>query len=52
MKANQWMGKRLVEVHDVADPDVHDAKICAPCKGSSDASSSRDTQMLTAVRTS
>src|SRR4029453_19325909 len=22
MKANQWMGKRLVEVHDVPDPEI------------------------------
>src|SRR5207244_4545548 len=39
-------------IHEVADPEVHDAKICAPCNGSSDASSMRDTQMLTAVRAS
>ncbi len=28
MKANQWMGKRLVEVHDVADPEILNTSDC------------------------
>ena len=28
MKANQWMGKRLVEVHDVADPEILNPSDC------------------------
>ena len=40
------------EMVEVADEEEHDAKICAWCSGSSDASSMRSMHTLTDVRTS